>query len=656
MDFTAVILRLVAIAATLTESSVEVTFDAREVSGLEASFYRLDEDDELRQAARRVSIDRPQTVRIAAGPYLLSLAARGWAPDLRVLEAGPGTTHAVRYRRLDGWSVVLRTIADSDGAPVGNAEVELWSLPGFDEAGRADPEPRRLLKRRSDAAGLVVVSGLRVPMAAATLSHERFVETRLPALSSENGTFRVFEARLQSGGRLEARVLYEGRPAADARCELAPPDLGTTLLEARTDAGGLCRSTKIPAGRYALRVTLPKATTRNSTTQSATTVLPLVIADGEATDPTVELRPITVTGTVYLGLQGVPGYEVVFNRTDSFNLDASAFPVGRTTTGEEGDYELVLWAAGDYVAQVRTESTGATNFRSVALEADETVDFQLSAAEIKGQVVDTLGAPRPNASVYVRGGNSLRTVVLDGDARFRVPFPDIEEVAELRASEHGYYPTDSVNIRIAPGITPEPVTLVLRPRGRRSGRAVLASGRPAAGTWVRAYRLGPDGVPAFVERTAADASGRIEVSSEKIPLRLFYGGPGCPLGVSDLAPSAEEEPFEIRCRQPSHILVRLVSDDLDVRSAAPLLIRRGDIIVPLDVLSDHLHTLGLPSTTDGQGRLGLVALEPGHYDIFHGKGTSILNLAAGHEVAYLTSVSLGVKETVDVALTVDLHR
>ncbi len=181
---------------------------------------------------------------------------------------------------------------------------------------------------------------------------------------------------------------------------------------------------------------------------------------------------------------------------------------------------------------------------------------------------------------------------------------------------------------------------------------------------VSVHRLDPESYSMVVEREVADASGEIEVPFESVPLRLFYGGPGCALGVLDLAPETDDlapetdaVPFEIHCRQPSNLLVRLISDDPALRDHAPLLLRRGDVVVPPGVLRDHLGSLGLPGTTNGQGELGLVALEPGFYNLFHGKGTSVRNLLAGHEkTAYLASVDLGANATVEIEVTVDFRR
>ena len=69
-----------------------------------------------------------------------------------------------------------------------------------------------------------------------------------------------------------------------------------------------------------------------------------------------------------------------------------------------------------------------------------------------------------------------------------------------------------------------------------------------------------------------------------------------------------------------------------------------------------LLSLGLPSTTDGQGRLGLVALAPGSYDLYHGKVTSYINLLNAYEAARLTSVTLGMNATVKVEVTLGFER
>lgn len=659
------------------KAEVSIGFDVEKIRELTASFYRPDLDPNLIRPAERLSLESPQTLRIPAGPHLVSLSERGWAPDLHLLDAKPGSSHELRYGQREGWSVVVRTITDGDEEPVADAEVALRTLAGFDSpdaAPKAVPTSRPLSKAKSNAAGLVVFSGLRVPLAGATVKHSDFLDSSIPALSSGEGTFRVFEARLHEGGRLAIRIEQADEesgtaPVPGAPCSLFPPDVSDqalltedrSLLALHADRQGICRSEKVAAGRYALKVDVPGE-------DDAYVMQPITVLDGQTTDPVVELRPIRISGRVYRGDEGAPDYEVMFGRGEDFHGGGEVYPAGKPArTNEEGEYSLVLWAPGEYVAMVTNESSLAGLPRVLDIRDDDSIDFEVADTELRGRVIDESGAPRPDAQVHVKQAGLVRKVSLTGDASFAIPFaPENVGVAELVASEPGYHDSEPSKVRVEPGLAPDPVQLVLRHRSRREGRIELASGQPAAKAWISLHRIGPP--PQYnrsIELLEADASGRIRVPTDAGALRLFFGGAGCPLGFYDLpdpkqqadlgSSAPEDEGFRIRCGEPSHLVVRLVADDPELRDRVPLILRRDGVTVPDAALAQHLRTLGLPVLTDGGGRLGLVALEPGAYEVFHGKATSALNVAANLDRALLTRVHLDARNTIEIETVVSFR-
>lgn len=657
------------------KASVSFDFEAGPARDLEVSFYRPDRDPRMFRPEERVPLDRPFTHGIPAGPYLVSLNERGWAPDLHLLNAAPGSEHEIGYRQREGWSVVIRTVADVDGAPVADAEVELRSIPGFGPPDKPEAEPRSrsLATVKSNSAGLVAVSGLRLSMAGALVRHPSYLDSGIPAISSEAGTFRVFETRLHTGGELAVRVeeitsVGEPVPVAAAFCDLYPPEY--TDLEfpqedrlhgIRADQRGICRARAIPAGRYSLKVTLPDE-------QDAYTVIPLLVEDGKIIDPTVTLRPIRVDGRVFRGDEGAEGYRVVFSRADRFETAGEVHPAGPpAVTDDSGEYELVLWSPGPYLAIVAGESTMAGILRLVEVHDDTSFDFELADIDLKGQVVDESGQPLPAATVTIRQGGMTRGLVLDEDARFSVPFRKSGAGnVELSAWAPGFQKTEPMQVLLEEGRSPDPVTLVLEPREWREGRILLDFGRPAVGAWISVHRIGPPPESSFpFETLRTDASGNVKIPAEPGPLRLFYGGPGCPLGFFDLPPLSaasspatqmqEELPFEIHCREPSHLMLRLVTDDPELRGRVPMILRRDGVTIPQSAVEEHLLSLGLPTTTDGQGRIGLVALEPGSYEVFHGKATSTLNVAARYDAGKLTQVILGPGMTIEIEAVLDFR-
>lgn len=656
--------------AVARKAQFTVDFDAESVRDLVASFHRPNHDPDLLRPERRIPFDTPETVSIPSGTHLVSLASRGWAPDLHVVEAAPGSRHRLSYRQREGWSVVIRTISARDEQPVGGAVVELQTVPGFDlpRHDSKDPSSRILVRRKSDTAGLVAVSGLRVPLAGASVRHAKFLEESIPAFSSETGTFRVFTARLHEGGRLVIPVertneFGELAPAPDARCGLFPPNASDlesladeeALRQLETDEDGICGAAAVAAGRYALKVSLPDE-------PDAYTVQPIVATDGETTETTIQMRPIYVRGHVYRGTEGVPDQKVIFARAEDFERLGGVYPAGTPpVTDESGEFRHVLWAEGRYMVVLANETMMmAERPRFVDIRGDETIDFEASGMELEGRVVDESGTPQPEASVLVRQGGIHRGVALDAEARFEIPFaPDWTGLAELVASQDGYLDTEPIQVMIEPGGSLEPVEIVLHQRRWRPGRIETASGRPAAGAWISVHRLEPSlRYPTPVEVVKADSMGHFEVPLESQPLRLFFGGPGCPLGIFDLPPSGEaalkqeidegDPAFQIRCGMPSHLMVTVIADEPELRDRVPLILRRDGITIPRLALAQHLQSLHLPTTTDGQGRIGLVALAPGEYEVFHGKMTSTLNVAAGIDHGLLTRAHLDSGSTIEV--------
>jgi hypothetical protein len=72
-------------------------------------------------------------------------------------------------------------------------------------------------------------------------------------------------------------------------------------------------------------------------------------------------------------------------------------------------------------------------------------------------------------------------------------------------------------------------------------------------------------------------------------------------------------------------------------------------ITPDGVLSSHLRTFGLPTTTDGSGRIVIANLSPGDYTLFY-RAPSV-TIATGSGTGYLGAVTVSPREDVQVTLT-----
>lgn len=169
------------------KAKLEIQTTAAESTDVTARFYEPTVSD-VSRPIHEIRVRPGEPFWVPASFYVLSVASRRWAPDLHLLDATPGSEHTFQYRRRDGWSTILRTVADRDGEPVSNAQIEVDALPGFYEPApdsqMSSLERRQLLKLSSDSHGLAVASGLVVPFAAATVRHQDFLKTEVTAFPS----------------------------------------------------------------------------------------------------------------------------------------------------------------------------------------------------------------------------------------------------------------------------------------------------------------------------------------------------------------------------------------------------------------------------------------------------------------------------------------
>src|SRR6185436_17693255 len=98
--------------------------------------------------------------------------------------------------------------------------------------------------------------------------------------------------------------------------------------------------------------------------------------------------------------------------------------------------------------------------------------------------------------------------------------------------------------------------------------------------------------------------------------------------------------------------------DLQDRQGRPLagksvLARKEGVVIPAEVLTRHLAQLHLPSASDGSGRLRLVGLAPGAYDLFLAEATSPELVAGGSSAGFLTSATLAPLGTTELRVMLE---
>lgn len=631
-------------------------------------------DRKLRRPEERFSSRSASTLKVPAGSYLVSLSARGYAPDLHLVDWPPGSEQRLVFRPRDGWSVVVRTLSYKSEDPIEAAGVRLEAAPGYERASPARYEAD------SGPQGLVVFSGLSLPLASANIGHPETLPHTLPAVTASPGTFGYYEALLREGGSVVGTVTLEGEPAHGLELQLqkyersapgskAPPEV---VAQPTVDAEGRFRIEKLPEGRYTVRLFPPDVPSTTSKKPSVVDV-GVEVYDGEESPVTVDLTPRTVYGTVYRGTRRAPDHKIVVHPMEDLKRHGTEKDaVALAVTDEDGEYELTLWSDHLYALRVKTLQSTPITYEEIRPPPGELrVDFYLGPHAVEGRVVDEAGDPVEEAIVRMAwqtdatpATTSHRLAITTPDGTFSFPLEDESGDTEVRAQKLGYEASDPVKVRIDPtGTAPAPFTLTLTRSPGIRGTLVRASGGPIPNGWVAAYREGPTGGLSRIAATATDGAGRFEIpGTPSGPVRLFYGGPGCPLGSRDLlGPSVETPPEDGAVRLdcaafPANVELIFRNATGEPVPRANVVLRRGRTVIPREIVVQHLMSLGVPPVSDGSGRLTLVALEPASYDVYLGGGANAQSILQNRPDGFLASVDLQAAQTVSYELTLDLGR
>ncbi len=602
-------------------------------------------------------------VAIPAGGYVLALEARGAAPDLHRLEAPPGATRHVRYQGRGGGSLIVRAVAGPDLKAVGGAQVRAQQPPPARRPTRAPPgsraesspqEPPAPVHTAETAAdGLALMNGVEEPLLDVTVAHPDFVEASLPGVSVASGALEHREVTLKVGGILEARIEVGGEPGKDWRCRVldragrSPSQAGSEksaeIASAQAGADGLCRLERLPEGRFWLRVAAPEEGEGSDERE-------VHLVDAETTRVDLHLSPIQVEGRVTRAGEPVAGCTLSAYRTSETGSTLLVEPVTQASTDDDGHYEVTLWDTGTFAFELQ-DPTGrfAASKNAEVTAAGEEIDFVLAPGDLEGEVVDQDGKPLEGAQVMAKvrdeHGMSGQTGVSGADGSFRFPLEARGGTAELSAILEGYRPSPKVEVPLSEGVPPPPVVLTLTRGEFLRGLLLAASGAPIAGASILAFPIGPaafgPGRQALAGHAGSKADGSFEILPAEGPrTRLFAMGPACPLTSADV-PSASEEPVVVTCPASAGTLVLRFKD----ASGQPLaeqfaILRTGDVVLPLSVLTSHLFGLGLPAISDASGTLTVPGLAPGRYDVYDRAETSEAAVAQGRAEGYAGSVDV----------------
>jgi hypothetical protein len=613
---------------------------------LTLSLYNSD-DDTYRKPAFRFERVTANSYRIPAQNFLVSLSHGSDAPDLQVVRARPGRRYPLAYHRRDGWSAVIRCLSGDSKKPLAGALTTLLST------SIAETE-RELARGVSGLDGLSVLVGITEPFASLSTSADGYMRIRTPGVVAGRGTFTFREVLLERGGDIRALVTIDGQPATGALCQLVSTrskrrdgerlPKGEVYFERRLAKDGSCVTARVARGEYILRV-IP-ADARSSNDQLVTVI------EGQTSSMEVALRRIEVRGTVTRGDRPEPGAIVLIGNDE----DNAKSPSGRTTppqpltaeTDEEGHYSGFVWRKGTYAFLVTDKSDvpGPAKFGVWIGEQGAVVDFQLNESSISGIVIDQDGKPLAGAWANLVVDNPSVGVVSEyrkqqtkEDGRFLYPLSGGGTVHVI-TSKKGYKSADPIDLTVTPESSIPPLTIVLKQLDSLEGRVLTGTGTPAVGVTVATYLAGTGQNPIRSGDGITDSEGHFVVPKAPAPVtRVFLSGSGCPLQIVDVANDVGEQ--TLACADTSSSL------EIGMKTLAGkpvqdewVFLRWNGRLLPRQVLLSHLTLLGLPFATGGAGKLTIVGLPPGDYDVFLGSGASEATISHGEKHGFLGSVHL----------------
>lgn len=625
----------------------ELQILGRQKRRLTLSLYPQD-DATFRTPGFRTEIQADGWLKIPAGDHLVSLSSEGQAPDLHLLSAPPGSRKSLTYAAREGWSLLLRCRSARSQEVLTKARIEVTGTEGFGVAG-APP-----LQATSEERGLALISGVRHTLADATIESTGLLARRLSGLSASPGTFTFREVGLEEGGTLRATVLVEGAPAKDVAwqvLEVNPNPLGAApepviRFEGKTGADGVCKSGKLPAGLYTLRL---RADGGRSFVDRTVT-----LAAGEETAVEIPLSRIRVSGSVLRGREPAPGYVVTLSDADELKPNATSRDAQAEATADaEGRYEMVVWKPGEYFAILSSPEGSPATFRRLWLDRDEDdVDFYVEESGVGGVVVDEKGDPLPESAVYFTW-NQLSHRMASTDAKGAFFFPVTESgEGEVKVMKSGYVPAEPVTVAVRSESPTPPLVVRMKKAAVIAGRVITAGG-PAAGAMIQSYRTTPTGGAVFLGRTISKPDGSFEVAAaESGPASLYVSGAGCPLSSQVVQPT--ERTVSLRCTQlPASLELTLKDPQGKPLAGRTVLVRAQGGFIPAPVLIEHLGQFRIQAASDGMGRLFLVGLAPGSYELYLGDVTSPETVALGSPAGFLTATTLEPFTTVEVEALVE---
>jgi hypothetical protein len=379
------------------------------------------------------------------------------------------------------------------------------------------------------------------------------------------------------------------------------------------------------------------------------------LVSGDETSIEISLHALHLAGQVFRGSKPAPSYAVTFSDIDQLKPNATRRDAeAEATTDEDGHYSMTIWTQGYYLVLVRSpEGTPGASRRLRLDDDDDHLDFHFEDSGIEGVVVDEKGALLADASINLTWNlTSHRLGTTDAQGAFSFPISE-PGTGRVQAAKSGYLAADPVEVVVKPDTPATPLLIRLKKAATITAHLTGAIG-PAVGASVQSYRVDPGGRTTFLGTAVAGPEGAFEVAAaEGAPTRLFVTGSGCPLSIFDLRPGAGED-LTLSCSPvPASLVVTLQDQQNKPLAGRTVLVRREGAFFPESVLIDHLSRFRVPAASDGSGRVYLVGLAPGQYEVYLEDATDPSLVSLGVKQGYLTSADLAPAATVEMAITLD---
>ncbi|MCA8925730.1 MAG: carboxypeptidase regulatory-like domain-containing protein, partial [Planctomycetes bacterium] len=437
---------------------------------------------------------------LAPGRYDLSAAGGGWVSfEAQSVSVGADGARGVELELRQGLTVEVDVACA--GQPVSGASLNLSA----GEEGMFGGLGRAGAQASTDASGEGSLAGVAPGEYRLSVTCEGFAPAEVPVGVTAQGAARV-RVELLAGATLAGRVLNaDGTPAADGvlYATRTGKSFSKDALEATTDAEGAFTLEGLAAGSYDLHLMHMSGLGTPQIKQVGS----FTATPGQTTTQTFRLEAPEQMGTLSGRL--LQGDEPLAMRPVQARGDGgnSIFDGGFLwfMTDAEGRFENASVRPGVY--RVSSSGTEEVRVEVRAGQASE-VELRIKAGVIAGRVVDQLGAPLADATVYLRPAtpsHEFDMLALTGGGRVTTDASGAFRVPELPP---GTYRLAATGVGIGSSV---PQEVVLGDDESRTGLEVRLEPAPE----VRVQVLGADGAPltgAEVGYYAADLGHSYELT------------------------------------------------------------------------------------------------------------------------------------------------